>query len=721
MIVLSDKLTTGQITFILRVVIQILSYGGMFLLGLLTLGSTPRIAPLETHDLLNRVVGKSTSTMTTCRWIFKRLSPKNKDPVSSKSLLIVLALSLCYGIFVSVSDLGLLGIHSCTVAGSIFQDFPASIKSDSDALAVISANMINGTDPNTIISHRCDAAEDVIVAPQITLRACTKWHNATYGDSSTFITLNSTDSDVLMPKNLVHDSSTGNGTSDVNLYFVGASGQTVTEPIIQGGLAVLPHDTGVMMIVGVPQLFRDQKVEVPKTLALEVEIGCMPLGLQGEEVLSFTAGQEFFIPDDIYLPKRMSDYTGPDYLQVPLAKAADSIRALMLPYFNSSTTYSNGFYPSYNGSFGTFSTVTQVWEWVPPGTTVSDEEQELAQNITLSIEFDCMDEIHQMFDVPFPSRSLQTGTAACNLYQIRGSSLQNQVPILGHANMICATTTQVNMISATLETDGGGALTYNFSRFPSDLNIFRANYFDVVHNDSGIAPPVLYDTMGRFTLSDNPAGPLQHYIFQERATSTTAGFTFNHGGGSIGVAFSQVGSAMVSYIGTDIGSIGVVNPNHFSTNFSTREVTKWASGVGASYLLSSIGYNGWAARGSQAFTVVNTGGEAATCYNLQYAAAFLPLFLAAVSIILWTTTMLFTQQIGKANRLEGLYGGLSPTIELPYPGKLPAYTHLVWENEPEPHLKPAVEKIPLIDFESQSLVSNTEGNEIEEGFLPAEE
>jgi len=41
MLVISHHLTTGQITFILRAGIQVLSYGGLFLIGLIILSCAP--------------------------------------------------------------------------------------------------------------------------------------------------------------------------------------------------------------------------------------------------------------------------------------------------------------------------------------------------------------------------------------------------------------------------------------------------------------------------------------------------------------------------------------------------------------------------------------------------------------------------------------------------------------------------------------------------------
>jgi len=55
---------------------------------------------------------------------------------------------------------------------------------------------------------------------------------------SLFRSLNLTDSDVLMYR---------------NTYYLGASNLVVLEPTIRDGLAVLPHETGVKLVVGAPK------------------------------------------------------------------------------------------------------------------------------------------------------------------------------------------------------------------------------------------------------------------------------------------------------------------------------------------------------------------------------------------------------------------------------------------------------------------------------------
>ncbi|KAF8885552.1 hypothetical protein CPB84DRAFT_1788268, partial [Gymnopilus junonius] len=442
MLVLSKGLTTGQITFIFRVVIQALSYVDVFLLGLLVLGNAPRVAPLDTHDVLNRVVGKSTSTPTALKQDF--FFP----------LGFTLALSICFGLFVSLSDIGLIGLRACTVPGSDFQDFPAS-------------------NPHTVPFYLCDAAHDVSIDSGVDERICMAWHNSTFGDESVFRT-------------------------------------TVLHPTIQSGIAVLPHETGVKMIVGVPQLSKQQKVNIPKTLTLEVEIGCMPLGTLG--------GTDYFIPDSKYLAERMGQYTGPEM----------AFRAYILPYFNTSASDASGYYSSYNGSAGQFGWQTEMTMWYPPGLNLSAAANEVSQNIT-----------------SIPPKSLKPIPAACAFYS------------------------------------------------NTDLHLTRASFFEVIHNvpNKGDTTYANYDVLTRFTLSDN-TNDRRSITFTKKVHLPDIRLIYFRRR-SIGPVFTQIGSAMLSFSALDIPSLGLINTDYFGANYRRISSDKMGSGLGASFLLTSTGYNGW--------------------------------------------------------------------------------------------------------------------------------
>ncbi|KAF8151325.1 hypothetical protein B0H34DRAFT_727198 [Crassisporium funariophilum] len=703
MLIITDRLTIGQITFIVRVVIQILAYGGLFLLGSIILSHSPRTAPIETHDVLNRIVGKSTSTSSSLKWIVKRVFRKNRDPSPSSYLLVALILSLCYGLFVSLSDVGFIGFFSCEIPGPPFQDVPASVRSESHARTLVESYMLNGTDPSSVNSYRCDAAQDHVFGVNVTERLCTAWRNSTYGDSSGFRILNSTDSDVLMPTNLGRYNTTRKDIFDLNNYFLGASGEIVPNPTIKLGLAVAPHETGVRMVVGVPQLTKHQKVVVPKTLALEVDIGCMGLGMIGQEDTSslFGRAKDYFLPDDLYKSTRMAKYTGPDNLRDPLAKAADSVRDLMRPWYNSSNVVPGaGYWQSYNSSYSQYSWQTQAAAWWPPSIN-GVQNADLARFILGN----CSEEVHQKLNVAIPSESVKKLPAACALYQMRGSFFVDQGAIQGHSEMVCATTTQVNMVQATLEVDGEGRLTTELNRLPSDLHIVTASYFDIQPSSTGDTMFLEFDPIERYTLSDNAAGNTQHFIYQRYSLGTTTN-GLNHGPGSMGPLFSQIGAAMLGVSSLDDTTLTMINSTYFSADtFSTSVVTKWAGGVGASYILASTGYNAWAALGSAPVTVLSTGGKLATCYNQRYSAAFLPLVLAAIAVMCWSLGLLVSSKVKSTKKLENMYGGLAPTIVTPFPGRPHADTILVWEEGTDPHLKPVFNGgMPLPGPEFEMLV-----------------
>ncbi|THU91688.1 hypothetical protein K435DRAFT_840904, partial [Dendrothele bispora CBS 962.96] len=144
----SSTLTLGQITFILRAVIQILGFGGIFLIGHIILASTPRTASLKTHDIINRAVSKSTLTKSSFRWTLAALRGTTGDPRTPKKLVAGISLLMIYGAFVSLSDVGFLGFHACEVPGPSSFDRPGSVNSGEVARnatvnATIAGNNLN--------------------------------------------------------------------------------------------------------------------------------------------------------------------------------------------------------------------------------------------------------------------------------------------------------------------------------------------------------------------------------------------------------------------------------------------------------------------------------------------------------------------------------------------------------------------------------------------------
>jgi len=679
---LTTALTSGQITFILRVIIQALSYGGVFLIGLIILGNSPRSAHKETHDVLNRVVGRSTATLRTAKWTIKRIFNKGGDPLPSKSLLCAFALFLVYGLLASLSDIGFLGLNECTVPYPSFDTPPASIHTEADARALVVKNLINGTDPKLIQAHQCDSASDVVIDVNVTERICSQWHNTTYDDPTLFRSLNLTDSDVLMYTTLGKINNSRSDYFDLNTYFLGTSDHVVLEPTIRNGLAVLPHKTGVRMVVGAPAISKNQFVSIPKTMGVEIDVGCLSIGVFGQHTEAASGGgYDYFMPDAFYKPTQRSKFSGPEHLFAPLQRAADDVRTLILPAFNPSIV--NGmFIRSNNQSSFTFSWQTQINTWFPTNGTygsLTDESNFILKN--------CSARVHTAVNASIPSDPAKGIPQACGFYQVAGSFAQDGGMQLAYIPMVCASTTAVNMVSAKLEMDNDGHISGQVSRFPSDLNIVYANYFDVSQNQNNDTVWYNFNQVQRYTLSDNPGGDLQHYIYQRMSYSTMG--SLSQGSGSPGYGISQVGGGMVSAGSSDNPTVLAVDSTFFGfvTDFEVMgaTVTQWASGYGASFLLATFSMNGFAALDKPRLTIQSSGGRPAVCYKTPYVAGFIPLILAAIIVILWGLHMFVSSRFRDSKKWEGLYGGVVPTaaIDNHSPNAI-----LAWdETDPKLHLR----------------------------------
>ena len=676
MLILTTALTSGQITFVFRVIIQLLSYGGIFLIGLIILGNSPRTAFKETHDVLNRVVGKSTTTLTTTKWILKRIFKRSGDTLPSKRLLFALLLFMIYGLFALLSDIGFLGLKDCTVPYPSFDTFPASIQTEADARALVVKNMINGTDPKSIKFHQCGSAREVVIDVNVTEQICSQWHNTTYDDPTLFRSLNLTDSDVLMHKNLGAVNTTTSDGFDLNNYYVGTSDRIVLANTTLDGLAILPHSTGVSVVIGAPTLSKNQAVTMSKTMAVEVEIGCLSIGVIGQQAASTSgSGYDWFLPDSFYKPIQRSQYSGQDNLFSPLQTAANTVRALIRPAFNASIVdiTSGAYIRSNNHSTASFTTFqTLVDSWLPSNGTFDTDTP-------FAILANCTAQVHQVLNVSNPSDPVRQPAKACGFYQLSGSWADDGVGFLGYSPMICASSTAVNMVSTNLEMDSDGHISGQITRLSSDLNIVNADYFEVIQtgNDTTWAN---FDKIQRFTLTDNPGGGLQHYIYQQYASGLVA--LLSQGTGSPGYVISQVGGAMVDASSfRNLPTTLIVDDSMFGlarlNDSAVSIVTKWAGGFGASYFLQSLSMNGFAALDKPRITIESTGGRAAVCYKTPYVAGFVPLIVAALVVLLWTLQMLVSSQLRETDKWEKLYGGLVPTKSVDGTGPQAV---LVWDE-----------------------------------------
>jgi hypothetical protein len=312
MIVVTYSLTIGQLTFIFRAVIQFLSLLGPFLLGVIILSKAPRVDSFKTHDIINRIVGRLTATRASAEWIWHYSRRNTRDSSRSFGLPLSIALLVLYSIFTSVSDIGFLGFYTCSGSDSTINkfhwDYPNSIRNEQTAYATVLNNFVNGTTPNSAKAQTCDSSELFHDGPNITLWACTAWRNSTWTDRSFFSGINTTDSDAIMPRNI------GIGIYNLTSYYASTGRKRVEVPTIDGGILVNPTDIGFQAIFGVPQIESSTAFTIAKTMALEVEVGCMTLGIGSVNDLdSPTSGIDFFetrgIGDDIPVQKSFVMYS----------------------------------------------------------------------------------------------------------------------------------------------------------------------------------------------------------------------------------------------------------------------------------------------------------------------------------------------------------------------------------------------------------------------------
>lgn len=685
MIIVSDSLTTGQITFILRVVIQVLSYGGLFILGFIILGSAPLTAPVDTHDVLNRIVGQSNATTRSLMWISTRVRGKKRDPIPSYRLLFALLLFLSYGLFVSVSDIGFIGFHACEVAGENFFAFPASVKSDDDARNLVASNLLIDTDPASVHTYRCDAAEPYSFNVNATVQKCTSWHNSTYADPNLFRNISTTDSDVLMPRQLSHYNYERSNSLDLNKYYRGFGPQRLSRPVITRGLAIAPHEMGLKVVVGVPHLLPQQQVVIPKALALEVDVGCMTLGIEGTWDAQNTNGSAS--SKDVYaMGDSWRNYTGPEYLLNVLSETVDIVRVGLLPLFNASTKNADGDLLSYNTSFG----LLDDWQAKIGHTLIPTKPAGLfnSSDPTNDVVFNCTRKLHTQLGLP--TKKNLTLPAACTLLEIGGSVAKNGTVNAVKSRMACASTTQVNMVSATIAVDVAGNVTVDLMRLPCNLNIVEADYWDIISDPKNPDEMniTLYDTISRYILSENVTGPSSHFLFQELDFSGGFSQLEKGSGAGVGPVFSGVGGAISSFgpfVDSSLNYLG--DENYYEANLSTSKVTAWSGGLAGSYIQETLGYNGWAARNTEPLMVTSTGGRSATCFDARYGAAFLPLFVAALVIIIWGVVVVLTATIIRIQHLKIAYGGLTPYTRSLGPDEHQKETVLTWQNDPHVHLE----------------------------------
>ncbi|KAG6844204.1 hypothetical protein H0H87_008990 [Tephrocybe sp. NHM501043] len=673
--IISSLLTIGQITFILRVAIQILAFVGPILISVIILASVSRVASIDTHGIINRIVSASSATKSTAYWVLGRLRHRHADPTPSSKFFLLLLLSLLFTAFVSLSDIGFLGFYACSIPVSDITDAPASISNTDAARSLILSNMVNGTNPDDVKVARCDSTTVLNMGSDIFLSSCTSWQNSTYGDVGLFKDLNTTDSDAMMPRRLTHLKQ-AEDKIDFSAFYVGPNTQRAVEPFIAKGLAVLPHDGGVRMIMGVPQLAHQKKVELSKAMAVEVEVGCMSIGVRDIELVENSQGSMWFMTNGTWW-----NYTGPAYLEEPLRKTVDDIRAYYQPFFNTSTLGPDGSMTSFNASSLDLTTTANVMTYtlpvLPSGLSTVPLNELMGS---------CTQRIEKALGITSDNRTEAAGDM-CGLLGVGGSLNVNTLATKVFERMVCATTTQVNMVDATVGVDSDSQVSANITRLPSDLYYVHADYWTESFNDFLNASAVnIFTPYRRYTLNGNPGAPDTHFIHQPKTILNQYSVGIGSGGGTI----SSVGSIILGnqfFEENQYNALALLDDGLDSPVFEPSTAVRWIGEVGASFFLASLGYNGWAALQSAPVEVQSTGGRLGSCYKPHYALGFVPFVLAVFLLLGWMTAGMIGRSWFGTEVLDTGYGGVTPFAAVAAPGADPKKTLLAWEAQPEPRLQ----------------------------------
>lgn len=680
--IISSSITIGQITFVLRVAIQILAYVGLAIIGVLILGSAPRVASIATHDTLNRIVGSSTATKSTVKWLFNRIRRNQTDPTPPTDLILILFLSLSYTLFVSLSDIGFLGFYACSVPGPNTVALPASVNSTDSAQSLVLANAVNGTLLSKVKAYRCDSSSLVHFVDQVFENNCTAWHNGTYADRELFSGLNMTDSDALMPRELAHYTYPREAVFDLNSFYVGPTAQRVVKPLIERGLAIEPHATGARMVVGAPQLAVNSKVELSKTMAVEVDVGCMTLGVFAVKAV----GGGFAVDEYFRTNGSWRTYAGPTYLEGVLNKTVDDTRAYLLPFFDASSVDSGGKLKGINGSNAVINGVARVSSHrLPrPSSSLENPDAYLIGN--------CTEALQRQLGIPVGGKDAGT---MCSFLGISGTRAIEGSILQGLERMVCATATQVNMVAATVQVDTARNVALNITHLPSDLTYIHADYWDPLDVGNDTTQFNAFVPYERYTLSNNPNSPTTHFV-----RHGNLGLADTHRGqGTAGNAITAVGDVILTTVSSSndmrYAGLALLDEGFEYVDTSPHLLAKWVGQVGASYFLGSIGLNGWAALQSAPIEVVSTGGRLGSCYKPYYALGFVPLVFSATVVMCWAFLLLFRGGIFGSKTVKDGYGGVGPYNAAVCPGATPNDTLLAWESSPQSRLQLISKGYPL--------------------------
>ncbi|PVF94930.1 hypothetical protein CPB86DRAFT_624744 [Serendipita vermifera] len=665
MIVVTKTLTIGQLIFVLRVIIQVVTVTGPLIIGLVILANAPRLASFSTHDTLNRIIGKLSSTKHSVLWIWHRIRRTNRDPTKSIGLAISITFLVLFTLLSSLSDLAFLGFYPCTTEGPVQHDRPGSITDEQFARSTILSNFVNGSDPNSISAHRCYASSiNDASTPDTPLFACTEWHNSTWLDPALFTGINMTDSDMLMPRRFGRYADMSSNTTS---FQVDAGIRRVQSLTINDGILVNPTETGFQAVFGVPNIVPDQGFTVERAMALEVEVGCMNLGIYSVRDANGLAdsGPTFIQTNDTW-----RKYSGPDVLYDVLSNWTDAMREYALPRFNASTLNSEGIMLSTNSYPAKFTGVTFVDRAFLPTDVDGDQDWFIRG---------CDNSLRERLGVPSMNVA-GMNSYSCSLMGLSGLISENGKFMQVQSKMLCASLPQINMVSAIVRSDSKNSISLELSRIPSDLHYLRADYWETEQLGTDSQYTVL-EPIERFMLNENANGLSTHYIAQQQDYHNPIRL---QGPGSAGNILTRIGLGAITP--TSRAAIQTIQGTNRETIFSPSTMTKWAGQVGSSVILASLQYNPWVALDSPPITITSSKGPTAICYRPVYAFAFLPLALITIIALFWFLIVLTDLSIRHLRYVRTCYGGLYAYWKAVSPDVSPQSTILIWKQHANPHL-----------------------------------
>ncbi|KAL0069148.1 hypothetical protein AAF712_003834 [Marasmius tenuissimus] len=463
------------------------------------------------------------------------------------------------------------------------------------------------------------------------------------------------------------------------------------------------------------------KLDMKEAMMLEVEMGCMALGMYSQGNLDALSSSEIdlFSTNETLWRK----YYGPENLRNALSKAADDIREYYRPMFNVSSMDSDGFMVGFNSSMTPLSRTASIrsipFSNVGGGTDGAERGDHILGN--------CTQTLRQQLGIQDLEADSKIQTRMCNVLGIGGTLTVEGSLYEGLSRMVCAATTQLNLVSATVEADSVGKINVtSIARLPSDLNMVLASFYDPVPQPNGDIAYTEFEPFERYTLASNPSGSSSHHVGHRQLYSNIRGVGPASGGGVV----SRAASAMLSVGGSydsslDFAGLSVLNGGAKEAAFNASVITTWGGQVGASFILTSVGVNGWAALNAQPLIVQSTGGLIATCYKTPYVLGFIPLLVASVCIILWTVLLMVRglSVFKHAQNLEGLYAGMVPFWGAVCPTIRAQDALLMWENTPPagPHLELVNRGVPTQgELRSRSAVDFLE-DEGDESHVNAKE